>query len=143
VYEGFNYLLAVASISGSSILLQARAHEVWKTWCPLQTSYQLGSDPRYRCIPNGNGEMPNDAGTECALVAPLGQRTPMDCGKLLLCGGFSGADEVCLCNETGCVAPPALPGIEFNAQFETNRIIGNLRGIGGHLAYVVELRKTR
>ena len=89
-YEGFNYRLSQATVSGNDIRYTIYTREAWKSWCVLQASYP--ENRYFRCMPNGIGEMSREAGAdggaECALV-DSSNRTVIDCDKLILCGGTS------------------------------------------------------
>jgi hypothetical protein len=139
-YEGFNYRLMNAAVSGNDIRYGVYTYELWNSWCVLQTSY-LTERGDFRCITNGIGEKSSEAGTdggaECAIV-DSSNRTVVDCDKLVLCGGPSVFDAVCECNAAGCMAH-SFNTRELGARVDGNVMTGNVRIDSSGLAYRVEL----
>lgn len=137
--EGFNYTVLGGVYSGSEVDLQIDIRELWKKWCQLQTPYPYYSEETanaedggcgtlwgYGCLPNvaemGGGSAP------CAWSA-CGQPawTPIDCGRLNLCAGLSGA--MCTCTSTSCTVPVGpTGGTSFNMQLAAGVLDGTTAG---------------
>ena len=137
-YEGFNYRLSAAVVSGNDIRSTIYTREAWKSWCVLQAPH-LMENGFFRCMPKGIGEISREAGAdgaaECALV-DSSNRTVIDCNKLLLCGGIPGSDSACQCNAAGCM-PHVLPTGDVTARFDGAVLRGNVRVTSG-IAHPVE-----
>jgi len=149
-YEGFNYRIQEAIVSGNNFRFQVLVNELWKSWCVLQTSHPTHENlpyPPYRCVASGTAQTSSEAGadgrTECALVDPSNQRTVLDCDKLSLCVGprlpnsVGPGDSVCECNAVGCNGHPWQAHFVSGAV-EGNRMTALFNGRGGP-AYNVEL----
>ena len=115
--EGFRYPLHAAAVSANRIQLGIDARDLYKQWCPLQTSYAppSGLDYPYACLPlNGAMTIP---GQGCQVTELDGTSHPVDCLKLDLC--FAGV--ACNCTATSCVAntvPDGTPVGQYEIQID-------------------------
>ena len=99
-WEGFEYPIASASVSGARVLVTVELGTLWSLWCSLQMP--VPSEPGssvYTCVPNT--ATVSEAGA-CYLLDDAGTRTRVDCGKLQLCH----FDMVCSCDATSCRSQP-------------------------------------
>jgi hypothetical protein len=131
--EGFPYTIFDASWSASVLWFQISEYEVWVQWCSLQTSYFIkgndaGPQPpapdSYECLPTGG----TADSTGCYLQNQGdGGQSPIDCGKLRLCGGF-GQDSVCQCSAASCLgnSSPRRPGAWFHLSLAGTTATGTI-----------------
>lgn len=97
VGDGFPFTVLTGGTAYSRVLLTIEPRELWKAWCELQTSY-LHDHSLYGCLP------PSDSYSccgDCWTADASGKRTPVDCGKVLLCEHA----RVCECRASGCTVP--------------------------------------
>jgi hypothetical protein len=82
----------------------------------------------YGCLPNVGSQQENSV---CSWIScSTSTYTPIDCGKLALCGGMG--PNPCTCTATACtVPPPASPGVTFDMQLSAGALDGSESGIGG------------
>jgi hypothetical protein len=150
--EGFPYTILDGVLSDSRLSFQISEYEVWTQWCALQTSYlvQPGNDagpPSAYIGPDIYGCLPIDPSYEfgygpmgCLFESPDGAFSPIDCGKLNLCGG-SGVG-VCQCSATGCqVFASANPGPSLDLLLAGTKADGTMSGGFGH--YKVQFVRSR
>lgn len=95
-WEGFEYPIASASVSGARVLVTIERADLWARWCAIQTPVptEPGSSS-FACVPNSAS---GSDGTSCYLLDATGTHTPIDCGKLQLCH-FA---MVCVCDAASC-----------------------------------------
>ncbi len=110
--EGFPYTILDGTLSGAHLSVQFSEYEVWTQWCALQKPYlvQPGTDAGpasdagpdiYDCVPAGAPGVTVGFGPMgCVMVDSDGASSPLDCGKLRLCGGLG--PTVCQCSATAC-----------------------------------------
>jgi hypothetical protein len=117
--EGFRYTILVGRLNGTHLTVQFSEYEVWTQWCALQTSYvvQQGNDSGpaqyvgpdiYECVPAPPSGTIGFGPMGCSFGAAADAAdSPIDCGKLKLCGG--GGRPVCECAASGCqvLSPPS------------------------------------
>ncbi len=129
VLEGFPYTIARGTLTGSRLQFAIWTREVWAGWCALQVPIpHTGS-----CFAGGSYQ--ENADGTCDLVAPDGQRSQVDCGKLNIC-----ASDVCTCNETSCVVSFTSGKIDFDISLMSAMASGSVAGIGGD---ILNVRLTR
>ena len=158
--EGFLYPLYATQAQGDRIQLGANPEDLYAAWCALQTpyvSYETAFshdagytsvvpgivdggtvEASYRCLPN-EGSMSGPNG--CALLGPDGGSTPVNCGKLSLCG----FGAVCTCSASGCVSQQVPPGtlvsnypVELDAMLDsTGRTLTGTLNLDGNRVTVV------
>lgn len=126
VEEGFHYDLLSADVTAQRVQLHAASYELWKDWCPLQTSYSEGpSAPVCGCLPY-TGLWVDGSGQQCALFDTAANQkiAPVDCKKASLCMGYSSI-EPCVCTMSGCRAKLDLD-VSFDLARGNNVLIGRL-----------------
>jgi hypothetical protein len=138
--EGFPYTILDGTLSGTHLSVQISEYEVWTQWCALQTPYlvQLGNDAGpggvyvgpdiYACVPEGPvGGTFGFGPMGCELASNDGAISPLDCGKLRLCGGAG--PMACQCSATGCqVYSPPTPGTSLDLVLAPSTADGALTG---------------
>jgi len=145
--EGFDFTVLGGTYGAPRLQLRVQPVELWKKWCELQTMIYpvdngsagsgCGAVIGYGCLPNvatsQNGN--NCSWTSCNQPTP----TPIDCGKLLLCGQLTGG--ACTCTATSCTVPLGPGGISFDMQLASGALDGSSTGIMGTNVYTVHLTK--
>jgi hypothetical protein len=125
VAEGFSYSMLDATISGRRLQFRVGLWELWRDWCALQTPVDTSGG----CLPNW-GSMISGDGKSCALGNPnTGQYEPVDCGKLVLCGGIS---MTCRCDAgtSSCTVDESSGGITFDISMSAGLADGSVAGLG-------------
>ncbi len=119
IYEGFAYSLLSGDLSDPHVQLSGSTYELWKQWCPMQTSYARGS-ATCGCLPNlGFALSP-----PCRLIDGFsGDSWPVDCGKAELCM----MTKPCECSSNGCAAS-FVPNISLDLHHQGDQLIGTLAG---------------
>jgi hypothetical protein len=134
--EGFPYTILDGSLNGSQLSFDFSEYEVWTQWCALQTPYledpDSDADPYYECAqapPKGGAAAFGSTG--CGYASADGGITPIDCGKLELCGE-GGGSGVCRCTASGCDAfSPTPPGPSLGVDVAKTSAQGTLSGNSG------------
>jgi hypothetical protein len=138
--ERFAFTIFKGTYTPPRLQLQIDPRELWKAWCELQTAiypqYNGASDGGcgdlfgYGCLPNAGFSSGPEMCTWTSCQEP--NPTPIDCGKLALCGGFAGPQGVCTCTATSCTVPlGASGGIAFDMQLASGVLDGSTTGIQG------------
>jgi len=147
ITEGFDFTVLNGTYAAPRLTLQVQRSEVWKKWCELQTEIY----PQYNGVSDGScgpligyGCLPNAAtetGSTCAWSSCDHKSwTPIDCGKLELCGGHGVG--VCTCTATSCTVPVGPTGdVSFDAQLAAGTMNGSTTGLSG--SQVLNVRLTR
>jgi len=95
VAEGFAYSMHAGTFIGGRLRFRQEGGDVWRDWCAIQTPAGTSG----RCLPNA-GFMISGDHMSCGLYDSATQQyTPVDCGKLALCGGLG---SVCRCDTQAC-----------------------------------------
>jgi hypothetical protein len=136
--ESFAFTVLGAIYASPRVTLGFDANELWKAWCGTQTTiypkYNGESDGGcgpligYGCLPDIGYGQGTGGCTWYSCDQPA--NTPVDCGKLALCGGQG--PNPCTCTATSCtVSAPVTPGITFDMQLVSGALDGSEQGIGG------------
>jgi hypothetical protein len=139
--EGFPYTILDGTLSGAHLNIQISEYEVWTQWCALQTPYlvEAGNDAGppgayvgpdiYNCVPaSGPGGTVGFGPMGCFVAIGDGASSPLDCGKLKLCGG-EGRFLACQCSATGCqVFSPPTPGTSLDLVLARTTADGTMTG---------------
>jgi hypothetical protein len=99
IWEGYEYPIVEASLSGARIQVAIDLSSIYADWCRLQMPIpQDASGSHWSCLPNTGGGSGPDG---CFYNDPdTGEPIGVDCGKLELC--FLGS--VCDCDANRCEA---------------------------------------
>jgi hypothetical protein len=143
--EGFEFTLLQGTYTAPRLQLQVAPQELWQKWCQIQTTIypQYDSAPGGACGPlTGYGCLPNAAtmmsANGCSWSSCQQPSTPIDCGKLQLCG----AGSPCSCTATSCtVQVGPMGGVSFDLQLVGGALDGSTAGIGSQGVLNVHLTK--
>jgi hypothetical protein len=92
--QGATYTIVDGAASGDLVRFEIAQTEVMKSWCELQTSYQVGADA-YSCLP---GWRPfGDECGNCVVVDSTGAVSTFPMTKCAQCAH-------CACDESSCTA---------------------------------------
>ncbi|MGC4116840.1 MAG: hypothetical protein QM765_20220 [Myxococcales bacterium] len=102
---GLPYTILGGKIDGHRTTFHANAHEIYRSWCEIQTSYRLApNDNRYTCLPSlgAAGWTTTPSGERsCFLTnSETNQNQTVACSQLDHCN----MENTCLCNSSGCTA---------------------------------------
>jgi hypothetical protein len=134
-YEGFDFTARGGTYAAPPrVQLAVATPEIWQKWCDLQTTtypqYDSETDGGcgtllgYGCLPNvaTMGGTSGCSWTSCDHPTP----TPVDCGKLALCGM-----QLCQCTATGCDLPIGNSGdVAFDMRLTAGALDGTVVGLG-------------
>lgn len=160
--EGFLYPLYETQAQADRIQLGVNPGDLYAAWCALQTPYPSYEtsfshdagytsvvsgivdggtvDTFYSCLPN-EGSMSGPNG--CALLGPDGGSTPVNCGRLSLCG----IGAACQCSASGCVSEQVGAGtpvsnypVELDAMLDSagTTLTGTLNLDGSRVTVVLQ-----
>jgi hypothetical protein len=139
---GFQYSIYGAHVETQRIRLGADFHDLWATWCPMQTPYcqNCGQTPMpaaiYECAPIPTYSDPIAHDCRGATDTGTGE-VPIDCAKQVLCNtpppctDCTESPAVCSCNATSCAIPAVANGnypVKIDGALEAggNRLVGTL-----------------
>jgi hypothetical protein len=91
--------------------------ELYKSWCPLQTSYPSDLPPGYDCLPS-TGNSTNNG--KCYITAFNGDLQEVSCTQMCLCTTL----DICACNSLRCVAKPDTSETLFDLLFNGDQAMG-------------------
>lgn len=121
-YEGFDFTALDTSFTSARAKFAIASTEVWESWCPLQTSYELNATT-FACMPNVTWTM-DLQGAGCTILdEATNTMVPIDCGHIMLCT----QPAPCLCDATGCEAS-VLPSHHFDLVVDGDKLDGSLDG---------------
>ena len=150
--EGFPYTILAGTLSVAHLSVSISEYEVWAQWCALQTPYLVaqGNDAGpasrvgpdiYSCAPENALEGEVGFGPMgCESVSNDGATSPLDCGKLRLCGGVGAS--VCQCSASGCqVLAQLTAGTSLDLALAHATADGTLTGESGD--YQVQFTRSQ
>jgi hypothetical protein len=118
--SGVNYSVDNPSVSSQRLQFDVSLGSALETWCPLQTSYDLG-DNTYNCLPN-TGYGTGGPG-ECFIGASSETPTAVGCFTLSMCA----VDPLCQCDANGCEAGPGeTVSVDAALEDDGNSLVGTL-----------------
>jgi hypothetical protein len=132
VLEGVPYHVKNVRWTALRLRFEISLEEPWGPWCRLQQPIVSAGDPAtFGCLPKATSAYSNNP-DNCRI-----DDTPIDCTKLLLCGG---GNWTCDCTADGCDASSttgfafdvALRGNEGNGSVEDHNIADYPGIIGNH-----------
>lgn len=127
-WEGFEYPIAEASVSGARVRVAVDLGGFYTAWCGLQTPVaQDESGEQYGCLPNTGG---GSSAEGCWYNDPITTEPVfVDCGKLFLCSQY----QVCDCNAARCTSRPLQTvSFDFRVTGDTGTgsvILGDLHNV--------------
>jgi len=127
-FPGFGYTAVGVSFDGERLQLGIVAHELWKPWCALQTSYDWGpADPgACGCLPDWSGEGSVTAAGSCTMTRPdTLEQVPVPCTLRAPCEAY----PVCFCNAAGCSVNMEDPNSTLDVQLAGDRLDGSISGL--------------
>jgi hypothetical protein len=139
---GFQYPIYGAHVETQRIRLGADFHDLWTTWCSMQTPYcqNCGQTPMpppvYECGPIPTYTDPIAHDCRGATEGGIGEM-PIDCAKQVLCDSPPPCTDctialpVCTCDATSCAIPAVANGnypVKIDGALEAggNRLVGTL-----------------
>jgi hypothetical protein len=132
--EGFAYHLQGGTLLDARLKFQLAGDELWGGWCGLQTPYEIAPG-HYGCLPNTGTELLNN---QCFLHFEDGGVSPIDCGKMTLCGALGSTP--CKCTMTSCAAD-MFSTLSFDLVVAGDVANGTVTGLGDRIA--VHLTRAR
>ncbi|MBK7581144.1 MAG: hypothetical protein IPI67_13130 [Myxococcales bacterium] len=117
-YEGFEYALLKGEVDGTRVRFSLASRQLWRDWCPLQTSY--ASAGGCSCLPSWGGQFSQSG---CVLENPETQElVKVFCAQVGLCrAGYS----ACKCTTSGCRSDEA-PDVDFDLDHQGGQLDGSM-----------------
>jgi hypothetical protein len=134
IAEGFPFTMLDGTYESGRVRFGFASTEYYKTWCALQTPYQVNvQPPQYQCVPpSGGGERFGPDG--CFQIDRNTQKeTQFDCSRLALCNS---GGAVCACSASGCEA-------SRDANFKLDLHFDTAQGYGSSTASTYTIRLFR
>ncbi|GEM_PF-1752489 len=115
---GFAYTIQNGKIDERRTTFAISYTELYKSWCPLQTSYPTNQPSGYNCLPNTGS---SSSSGKCYIATSDGGLQEVTCTQMCLC---TATLNVCACDPHGCVAALNTSETLFDLLFNGNQAMG-------------------